>query len=158
MFRPLLVEGDHHSIGSAVLGWAESGLTVRIVRGSKMRTLSALFSEFAAALQFPLYFGENRDAFSECISELEGLPACEGYVVTIVEPDQVLADSEAEALSWLVRSLASASDEWGQPIELGEWWDRRPVPFHVVLAGTRDEIGLASRRWEGVGVVPAPLI
>lgn len=87
-FRPLLLIANRTEIGSAVIGWTEAGLTVRVVRGRKMRNLRALFNEFAAALQFPLYFGENEDAFNECIAELETLPAGEGYVVTVIEPDQ----------------------------------------------------------------------
>ncbi|RAW17652.1 barstar family protein [Phytoactinopolyspora halophila] len=139
-----------------MIGWVESGLTARTVRGRKMHTLQGLFDEFAAALQFPLYFGENEDAFNECIAELETLPAGEGYVVTITEPDQVLADAGDEPLGWLARSLESAAEEWAQPVELGEWWDRPAVPFHVVLAGARHVIELAARRWSSAGATPVP--
>jgi hypothetical protein len=156
-FHPLLLEGDVQAVGSAVLGWVESGLTVRVVRGRKMRTLGGLLDEFAAALQFPLYFGENEDAFDECIAGLESLPAGEGYVVTITEPDQVLAEERAEVLGWLAGSLESAAGEWSQPVELGEWWDRPAVPFHVVLAGQRESLVLAARRWAAVGPEPLPL-
>lgn len=155
-FRPLLLEGDAQAVGSAVSGWVASGLTARVVRGRKMRTLAGLFDEFAAALQFPLYFGENEDAFNECIAELEALPAGGGYVVTITEPDQVLADEGAEALGWLVRSMEAAAEEWSQPVDLGEWWDRPAVPFHVVLAGEHDAIELTTRRWSRAGAVPVP--
>jgi len=153
-FRPLLLEGDPQSIGSAVMGWVESGLTARVVRGCKMRTLGGLFDEFAAALQFPLYFGENWAAFDECIADLETLPAGEGYVVTITEPEQVLADAGDAELRLLADSLESAAAAWSQPVELGEWWDRPAVPFHVVLAGERDAIELAARRWSSAGVEP----
>ncbi|MFV0459644.1 MAG: barstar family protein [Actinomycetales bacterium] len=156
-FRPLLLECDVQAVGSAVSRWVESGLTAVVVRGRKMRTLAGLFDEFAAALQFPLYFGENEDAFNECIAELETLPAGEGYVVTITDPDQVLADAGAEALGWLARSLESAAEEWTQPVELGEWWDRPAVPFHVVLAGEREVIEVATRRWSVAGAAPMPL-
>lgn len=156
VLRPVLLEGDAETIGSAVMGWVESGLTARVVRGRKMRTMGGLFDEFAAAMQFPLYFGENEDAFNECIAELEGLPAGEGYVVTITEPDQVLADEDAAALGWLVRSLTSAAEEWAQPVELGEWWDRPAVPFHVVLAGDPAQIESAARRWSGAGASTVP--
>ncbi|MFC0707733.1 hypothetical protein FHR89_000759 [Cellulomonas uda] len=155
-FRPLLLEGDVQSVGSAVSGWLESGLTARVVRGRKMRTLGGLFDEFAAALQFPLYFGENEDAFNECIAELETLPAGEGYVVTITEPEQILADADAAALSWLARSLASAAEGWAQPVELGEWWDRPATPFHVVLVGAREQVESAARRWSSAGAEPVP--
>lgn len=153
-FHPLLFEGDSEVVGSAVIGWVESGLTARVVRGRKTRTLSGLLDEFAAALQFPLYFGENMDAFNECIADLETLPAGRGYVVVITEPDQVLADASAEELRWLVNALVSANDSWSQPVELGEWWDRPAVPFHVVLAGESDVVERAARRWSSAGVEP----
>ncbi len=155
-FRPLLLAGDREAVGTAVLGWAESGLTVRVVRGRKTRTLSGLFDEFAAAFQFPLYFGENKDAFNECVADLAGLPAGAGFVVVIVDPDQVLIDAESEALGWLLRSLESATAAWGQSVELGEWWDRPAVPFHVVLAGPQDALDVAADRWSGAGAEPVP--
>ena len=153
-FRPLLLEGDAQVIGSTVLGWVAAGLTARVVRGRKARTLTGLFDEFSAALQFPLYFGENKDAFNECITDLEALPAGDGYVLAITEPDQVLADAEADELQWLAGALESASAAWSQPVELGEWWDRPAVPFHVVLAGERAVIDSARRRWMSAGARP----
>src|SRR5262245_41285350 len=42
----------------------------RVVRGVKCSTATKLFDEFAAALQFPDYFGENWDAFSDCFADL----------------------------------------------------------------------------------------
>lgn len=116
-----------------------------------MRTEAALLDEFAAALQFPIYFGENKDAFDECLAELDNLPPGKGYVVTITEPDQVLADESPGALHWLVRSLQRAAKELGQPIELGEWWDRPALPFKVVLAGSRECVAIAERRWSSAG-------
>jgi Barstar (barnase inhibitor) len=156
-FHPLLLAGDQEVVGSAILGWSESGLTARMVRGRKMRTRQGLFDEFASAFQFPLYFGENEDAFNECIAELEGLPPGAGYVVVITEPDQVLGDAGGDALAWLTRSLAVAAEEWSQPIELGESWDRPAVPFHIVLAGPNDVLLAAQQRWSSAGAQPRPL-
>lgn len=152
-FHPLLFEGDSGAIYSAVSGWSEARLTARIVRGSKMRTPRGLFDEVAAALQFPHYFGENWDAFNECIADWDMLPAGEGYVIVITEPDQVLAETGKD-LAWFAASLTSASKTWGQPIELGEWWDRPAVPFHVVLAGSSKELALAAKRWSAAGAKP----
>jgi len=155
-FRPLLLAGDRQAVGSAVLGWAESELTVRVLRGRKMRTLPGLFDECAAALQFPLYFGENWDAFDECVADLEGLPAARGFVVVIVDPDELLVEAGHEALGLLLDSLESATAVWGRSVELGEWWDRPAVPFHVVLAGERDAVELAAHRWSAAGAEPMP--
>lgn len=153
-FRPLLLTSDRQAVSAAASGWVESGLAARLVRGRKMRTLDGLFDEFAAAHQFPLYFGENWAAFDECLADLETLPAGKGYVVTITEPEQVLADAGDAALRLLADSLESAAAAWSQPVELGEWWDRPAIPFHVVLAGERDAIELAARRWSSAGAKP----
>ena len=53
---------------------------VRWVRGHKMRRLADLYDEFAAALQFPDYFGENWDALEECLTDLDWISAA-GYVL-----------------------------------------------------------------------------
>ena len=153
-FQPLLFKGDRHAVGTAMIGWGDSGLSARTLRWRKMRSRSGLFDEFAAALQFPLYFGENMNAFNECIADLETLPAGEGYVLTIVKPDQLLADEDAGALEWLVRSLQSAAETWSHPIDLCEWWDRPAVPLHVVLAGETETIELAAGRWSRAGLTP----
>jgi hypothetical protein len=54
-----------------------------------MRRLSGLFDEFAAALQFPLCFGEDWEAFNERLVDMENMPAGKGYVVTIIDPEQL---------------------------------------------------------------------
>ena len=49
-----------------------SELAIRVVRGNKMRRLDDLYNEFAAAFQFPDYFGENWAAFDECLGIWNG--------------------------------------------------------------------------------------
>jgi hypothetical protein len=44
------------------------GSVVRFLRGKKMTTAQGLYDEFAAAFQFPYYFGNNGDAFDECLT------------------------------------------------------------------------------------------
>ncbi len=112
-----------------------------------MRTVSRLFDEFAAALQFPSYFGENRDAFDECVADLEGLPEGEGYVIVVLQPNQLLADGRGDDLNWFVQSLTSAAQQWSSAIEQGEWWDRPAVPFHIVLAGSAEHVSDALQAW-----------
>jgi hypothetical protein len=153
--HPLLFEGSNRAIASSVHWWAEVGLTVRVVRGRKMRSRTGLFDEFAAALQFPLYFGENADAFDECVRDLgDSLPAGRGYVIVITEPDQLLADARYEELAWVAGTLGDACEELARPAALGETRDRPGVPFHVVLAGDREALGRAARRWVDFGHAP----
>jgi hypothetical protein len=148
----LTLETDSSSAARIEGEWSESGLTVRVVRGRKMRDYVGLFDEFAAALQFPWYFGENGNAFDECIADLSWLPQQFGYVLVIVDPKQVLVDVD-DGLSWLVRSLSRAAKEWATPVEVGEWWDRSAVPFHVVLQCDVDEVAGVIERWAAAGAL-----
>lgn len=152
----LILECDPRAADETVLAWSESGLVVRVVRGRKMRTLQGLFDEFAAALQFPWYFGENADAFDECIADLDWLPPHEGYVIVIKDPGQVLADEGTSVLSWLVGSLSRASEEFARPVELGESWDRPAVPFHVVLQSAIAGVATITPRWAEGGALVLP--
>lgn len=154
--RFLCVEVEPEEAGEAVSGWLDAGLVVRLVRGRKMRTWQGLFDEFAAALQFPAYFGENADAFDECIADLAWLPPQTGYVIVVSEPDQLLADAGAGALDALVSSLRGAAEEWAKPVELGEWWDRPAVPFHVVLQSAKGDAAVVVKRWTEAGASVAP--
>lgn len=155
----LVLEADPKMTSEAVRGWADSGLVVRVVRGRKMRTMQGLFDEFAAALQFPWYFGENADAFDDCLGDLGWLPSQAGYVLVISDPGEVLADATADCLTWLADSLTRVSEDWARPVEQGEWWDRPSVPFHVVLQPVLGDAATVSARWAAAGgaVTPFPL-
>ena len=153
----LLAESDDKAAADAVLGWGAAGLTVRVLRGRKMRTLDSLFDEVAAALQFPYYFGENWAAFHECLADMDWLPAGEGIVISVLQPDEVLSDAPGSELAVLVRIIRDAADTYGEPISLGEWWDRPALPFHVVLHAGPGEGDAVRRRWEDAGGVITPL-
>jgi hypothetical protein len=152
----LVLERDRKAAREAASGWSESGLVVRVVRGRKMRTLQGLFDEFAAAFQFPWYFGENADAFDECLADLGWLPPQEGYVIVISDPGEVLAEAGTGMLSWLVDSLMRAGEEWSHPVEQGEWWDRPAVPFHVVLQPAVGDAASITQRWARAGASTLP--
>ena len=148
------VSAEPKDVSNEARGWQDSALVVRAIRGRKARTLEALFDEFAAAFQFPYYFGENWAAFRDCITDLDWLPFRPGVVVVIYGAEQVLQDAHPAELGTLVTSLSSAAEEYGEAVADGEWGDRPPVPFHVVLQGaTADEF----ERWRAVGAEIAPL-
>jgi len=111
-------------------------LACRTIRGNKSRTKQSLFDEFAAALQFPCYFGENWDAFDECINDLEWLCA-EAYVLLIVNSTHLLEGEPAEQVDLFLQTLASAGREWSKPVD-GEF-ARKARPFHVLLQCTQPE-------------------
>ena len=84
-----------------------SGRPVRHVRGRRMPTVAALFDEFAAALQFPYYFGRNKDAFDECFGEI-GDTVGAGPVVLVLDADAVLTEQPGE-LSWFADAVGHTS-------------------------------------------------
>lgn len=147
-FRPLLRPADERSHALAQRGWSEAGLSVRTVRGRKCRTRQGLFDEFAAALQFPWYFGENWDALGDCLADLDWLPQLAGHVLIVKEPEQVLAEDEATEFGVLLDVLRMVAVEWGTSVEFGEWRDRPPIPFHVVLACLPHHTEETRVRWE----------
>jgi hypothetical protein len=145
--QPVVLTGDRSAISAALDRWCALGLTVRVVRGRTSRRLEGLFDEFSAALQFPLYFGRNRNAFDECIADLDWLPHDTGIVIVVAQPEELLADAAPSELAWLASSLANAARGFSEAIDLGEWWDRPPLPFHVVFAGEQAAIDQALMRW-----------
>lgn len=95
---------------------AEAGCVVREVRGAKMPTVAALFDEFAAAFQFPAYFGENKDAFDECMRDLDEFlvdrpDGAAGYLVVVRDADALLRDQPRE-LGWFVDAMDFYAEHW----------------------------------------------
>jgi hypothetical protein len=109
---------------------APDGISTKVLNGSKCRTPSGLFEEFARVLEFPEYFGHNWDALEECLADLEWLPA-KGYLLLIVGAEQVLPRND-EDYSTFLEVLSDAGEAWatGQ----AGMGSKRPVPFHVLLA------------------------
>jgi hypothetical protein len=102
---------------------------IRLLRGHKARTTAALFDEFAAALQFPCYFGENWDAFDECLTDLSWLPG-NAYVFLIVRSIQLLDQEPADQLHLFLKTLQNAAEEWSKPVPHAS----RPArAFHVLF-------------------------
>jgi hypothetical protein len=95
-----------------------------LIRGWQCRTAARLFDEFAASLQFPSYFGRNRDAFEDCLTDLDWWHGQLGYVLYILKADEILAE-EPEQLSTCLDVLHCAGEYWRQ--------QSPPVPFHAVF-------------------------
>lgn len=132
--------------------WANSGITVRGVRGRKMRTTQALFNEVSAALQFPYYFGENWDAFDDCICDLDWLLPTPGIIVLIYGYGRVLIDDNPKELANFISAMGYAMEELSRPVEQGDSLDRPAVPFHVVLQNDPDDdFEAAASLWESSG-------
>jgi hypothetical protein len=128
-----------------------AGLLVRSVRGGKSRTVDRMFDEVSAAWQFPGYFGENWNAFDECIADMDWLDPGRGIVFVVREPDLFLVDESRGDLAVFADVLARAHAEYHGAIALGESWDRPPVPFHVVLLTSSAQREATVKRWGAAG-------
>ena len=121
-----VVETDESTLCDLSWAVARNDVTaaVRTIRGTKSRTLEAFFDEVAAALQFPYYFGENWDAFTEVIGEMNWLPA-KRYLYVFSNADQLLRDALPRDFALLVETLLETREAW------------KDVPLHAAFqAGT----------------------
>lgn len=146
-----VLEADPSTTEDAVREWSTGGLTVRVVRGEKMRSTPALMVEVSAALQFPHYFGENWPAFDECLADMDWLMPTQGIIVVIRNAIEVLSEEIDDELETFVRLLRKATSEYAVAIERGEWWDRPALPFHVVLQAPSADVAELTLRWQGAG-------
>ncbi len=115
-----VIAGSAEGLCEAVMGMGglrSRGLETRWLRAARMRTADALFNEFAAALQFPPYFGENWDALDECLNELDWLDG-DSAALFILDADQLLQDAPPEDGRILFEILQAAESN---------------LPFHIVM-------------------------
>jgi RNAse (barnase) inhibitor barstar len=125
-----------------------------------MRSLNSLYDEFAAAFQFPLYFGENSNALEDLLTELTWMDISKGLVIVITEPEQLLAnENAAEEVPELIELLVRAKEYWNSSADIGEGWQRpaAPTPFSIVLGQTRDPEAVRSM-WELHGAMTGTVI
>lgn len=95
---------------------AGKGPLLRWLRGSRMRTRTALMDEWAAAAQFPPHFGATWDALRDCLADLPG-----GGTFLILDADQLLQEAPPQEGLTLMAVLAAVAE------------DLAPQPFHLVL-------------------------
>ncbi|MBL1075030.1 barstar family protein [Nocardia sp. 2] len=108
---------------SGVTGAIPAGYLSRELRGRKMRTVEGVYDEFAAAFQFPYYFGENKDAFDECLRDLdEFVGPAQGYVA-VIRNAALLLDEEPAERAWFAEAMTDCAARWA----------KSGTPFRVVL-------------------------
>lgn len=105
--------------------------SVKMIRGDKCKTVDDLFDEFSAVFQFPHYFGENWDAFNECLNDLEWM-RYDSYVLFISNINDLLAVDGEEEFKTFLSIIDDVANEWIN----GRNYDSfptPPTPFHVVF-------------------------
>ena len=129
-------------------------VVVRALRGQKMRTIEELFDECAAALQFPYYFGENWNALSDCLADLEWLDA-DAYIFVITAAPHLLEKEPAENARVFFELIENTAREWAKAKDHKP--GRPAKPFHVVLQCAKEEAPEVKERLNTVGVSPSLL-
>jgi hypothetical protein len=125
-------------------GWhfacGHPGEAIRFVQGGKMRTLPAAFSELAAALQFPWYFGENLAALVDCIGDLSWLS--DNILIIVYDADLVLAEDDKPSFYAALGRAAEAFSEADNPLHP----DRTsPALFQLLFQCDPDKLDRVER-------------
>jgi RNAse (barnase) inhibitor barstar len=129
--------------------FSAQGEVVRSIRGKRCSTNAALLQEWAAAFQFPSYFGENWDAFVDCMCDLAWVRA-PAYVSFVTGAHHVLAN-QPDQVDTFIDVLKGCSEEW-QSAGSRAIGKAKPTPFKVVFHSGRSEF---ADRLADVGVVAA---
>lgn len=95
------------------------------INGSSVFGKDDFLQAGAGAMQFPAYFGQNWDAFEECVTEPAWAPS-PGYALLY---DKMARFANAQPQEWATaRSILESSIAY---------WQKRGTPFYVLLRGTR---------------------
>lgn len=100
---------------------------VRLFRvdGRNVLTKRRFLAVAARALDFPGWFGVNWDAFEDCMTDLEWIPAA-AYVV-LLENMERFAKRAPRDFDTALGILETAA----------EFWSEEGVPFQVLVSGAR---------------------
>jgi len=150
-----LLAGSERSVTFAAWDWEAAGLTVRVLRGLKMRSVQAMFDETAAALQFPYYFGENGAALTECLGDLSWLGLTRGFVLLLQDSIAVLEAEPEGALRELIMIYQDSAREWADPSPDSDY--DMPIPFTVVLHTPPELTKQCSDRFTAAGARLGPV-
>ena len=118
-----------------------TGTVARILRGNKALTCQALFDEGAAACQFPPYFGDNWDAFLDCLRDLRWLPG-KSMVLVVTHALHLLEKEAPEEWKHWAKVVQTATQEMSQEVP--------PRSLQVVLHATAEEEAALRKRLQTI--------
>ena len=104
----------------AVKSASQEGAKVFYLDGRQIVTKEDFLREAAEVMSFPAYFGQNWDAFDECIRDLSWVPA-QKYILIYDRPD-IFAKAQPEQWQIAQEILQSASQYWQESGQLMEIW------------------------------------
>ncbi len=146
---PGTVDALANSLGKWELGGSGKRIS-RIVRGRKCTTVADFFDEFAAALQFPPTFGENWDAFADCLHDCRRFPEKAAIAICITDADKLLATAPATAAGTLAEVLTECVHELNAPSK-----PSKRQPMHILFQCAPPKMAALVKRWQAVGLMLA---
>ncbi|MCZ4581761.1 barstar family protein [Gordonia amicalis] len=123
---------------------------LRTVSGTAATTTGALFTAFARVWDFPDHFGRNRDAFDDCMRDLDA-PDAGGRTPSIIvshvtRADRLLEQDDA-AFEWFADSIGFYRDHYR---DAGK-------TFALILSAAPSRSSAVRARWDAAGVAVAEL-
>jgi len=110
-------------------------MAVAHLDGSSMVEADDVFGLFSSALKFPVYFGWNWDAFSDCLRDMSWYPS-DRYLIVIDNAEKILLGS-AEEREILFSILRRAVHEWANPLGKPS---SEGIPFKVLLLAADESV------------------
>ncbi len=132
--EPLTVCSRDTVVPLAAVLPATGRFVVARLDGARMADADHVFFEFSDALLSPGYFGWNWAALSDCLSDLQWLPA-DGYLLVVDNAPRLLPSHAADRHT-LFRILSRTVRHWANPLGRPH---AKGVPFKVLLVCDHDE-------------------
>jgi RNAse (barnase) inhibitor barstar len=95
----------------------EEGFAYFHIEGQKLTKKEQFLNHAALAMHFPEYFGDNWDAFEDCLMDLSWIEA-DGFVIVYDHVD-VFAEHQPQHFDTLLEILREATEYWhgqGKPM------------------------------------------
>ncbi|MFF2078302.1 barstar family protein [Kitasatospora sp. NPDC058162] len=83
--------------------------------GAEMGNEQGLFEQMSVRLRFPVYFGWNWNALSDCLRDLKWVPA--DHYLIIIERSALMLQECAEDRETLLGILNTAGRRWGREMD-----------------------------------------
>lgn len=110
--------------------------------GRDLADTYSLFERFVAQLRFPVYFGWNWSAFSECMRDMSWMPA-NRYLVIIENASGILT-GEPDELGTFLRIMRDIGESWSRRVGLPETASGKQIAFNTVLLESTENLAAVA--------------
>ena len=124
-----------------------TGVFTVVVDANQLRNRSAVFSQFAAAFQFPEYFGGTWNAFADCLGDLSWL-APKAFVLIVRDAPVLLIEGDPDEFSLFLKIVEEIGDSFAQ-----NQVQHSSTPFHAVFHALPEAAAAFDLRLRAAGRV-----